>query len=206
MRLLSSFLLSSAVTVILFLLMGNLVSAKSSSVELPPPVEWDEPVEFDPLALKNRPKPNKIEKPEQPEKVSQPKLAKKPSNMRSPEPVTLFDGESSTNWSNDFQPPALVDGEGGAFQSFGPSLMVEPNYPVDAAKRGLEGEVTLEFDVNSRGEVENIRVIAAKPKRIFSGAATRALARWKFTPDQVDGKPIARKGERITLTFRLEDA
>ncbi|NVJ62576.1 MAG: energy transducer TonB [Gammaproteobacteria bacterium] len=206
MRLLVSLLFSGLITAILFMLMSNLVSASNNDALVVPSVDIEKPLEFDPLQEKIRNKPKKIKEPEKPEPMKQPQKVSQPTKVEVPSSDQLFNGFETSFESDAFKMPAFTQGEGNLNDSFGPKVMVEPSYPPEAAMKGLEGEVTLEFDVNSFGQVENVRVIAAKPKRVFSQAAMRAVSRWTFSPEKVDGKAIARKGERVTLTFNLDDA
>lgn len=84
-----------------------------------------------------------------------------------------------------------------------PIVRIEPKYPTSAARDGVEGWVRLAFSVTSAGTVENIQVIDAKPKRTFNQAAKRALAKWKYKPNIVAGKPQPQDGMMVMLDFKL---
>ncbi len=72
-----------------------------------------------------------------------------------------------------------------------------PEYPDAAKARGISGEVTLELDVSSTGEVLAARV--AKPAgEGFDEAALAAARVLRFSPAEIDGKPAA-----VTLEYRF---
>ncbi|MFD2167834.1 TonB family protein [Thalassotalea euphylliae] len=84
-----------------------------------------------------------------------------------------------------------------------PIVRVNPKYPVTAARDGIEGWVQLQFDINEIGEVVNIEILDAEPKRIFNKAARQALRRWKYKAKYVDGKAILQQGLTVLLDFNL---
>jgi TonB family protein len=66
-----------------------------------------------------------------------------------------------------------------------PIKMTQPVYPESARERGVEGVVTLEFELGSAGEVIASRVISAQPERVFDAAAQQALRWWRYDPASV---------------------
>lgn len=81
---------------------------------------------------------------------------------------------------------------------------VTPEYPADAATRGIEGFATVEFTVTVEGKVIDARVVESEPRRTFDSAARDAVRRWRFEPATQGGAPIA-STSRVRLEFRLKD-
>ena len=94
-------------------------------------------------------------------------------------------------------------GAGGGDRGVVPLVRVDPDYPPRARQRGIEGYVDLEFTIGPVGTVENARVIAANPPAVFDRAALRAVRRWRYNPQVVEGVAVAREGVRVRLRFKL---
>ncbi|WP_247684928.1 energy transducer TonB [Pseudoalteromonas luteoviolacea] len=84
-----------------------------------------------------------------------------------------------------------------------PLVRVDPSYPVHAARDGVEGWVQLTFSISPTGQVIDAQVVNAEPKRIFNRAALKALKRWKYRPQMVDGKATVQTGQSVMLEFKL---
>lgn len=84
-----------------------------------------------------------------------------------------------------------------------PIVRIEPKYPSSAARDGIQGWVKLSFSVSTVGLVENIQIIDAEPKRVFNNAAKRALSKWKYKPNIVQGQPRQQDGMTVMLDFKL---
>jgi protein TonB len=87
-----------------------------------------------------------------------------------------------------------------------PVVRVNPQYPPRAAERGLEGWVEMSFVISASGKVEDAEVTNSHPGNVFDRAALRAVRRWKYNPQIVDGKPVERHGITVRLEFTLPDA
>lgn len=81
---------------------------------------------------------------------------------------------------------------------------VSPEYPADAAARGVEGYVTVEFTVMTNGRVKDLSVVESNPRRMFDSAARDAVRRWQFDPATQSGVAVESKS-RVRLDFRLKD-
>jgi len=77
-----------------------------------------------------------------------------------------------------------------------PEIRIEPKYPVQAAKDGVEGSVLLKFDIEPDGRTSNISVIAAKPENTFNKVAINALSQWKYK--------VESKGKAKDMTVQLD--
>jgi len=80
---------------------------------------------------------------------------------------------------------------------------VAPEYPDDAAEKGIEGAVDLAFVVSPRGEVGDVTVVHAEPSGIFNRAAIAAVRRWKYQPRTVNGIAVATQVQ-LRMTFKLD--
>ena len=72
-----------------------------------------------------------------------------------------------------------------------PLVRIPPEYPMAARGKRTEGYVILRFTVTESGSVANPEVLRSEPPGVFDRAATRAVLRWKYQPQIVDGKPAA---------------
>lgn len=66
---------------------------------------------------------------------------------------------------------------------------VEPVYPLDAKKHGIEGVIALDVVIGRDGSVVSMR--ALNGPEVLAGAAMDALRWWRFEPYRVNGEPIA---------------
>ncbi len=85
-----------------------------------------------------------------------------------------------------------------------PIVRITPQMPRKAAMRGIEGYVTLEFTVTKSGSTKDVKILEARPPRIFNRNAKRAILKWRYKPQFVDGKAVELL-QRVRLEFKLED-
>ena len=64
---------------------------------------------------------------------------------------------------------------------------VQPNYPRDALRDGVAGEVTVSFTVNADGSVSGASIVSANPRHVFDSAALDAIRKWRF---EAPGEPV----------------
>lgn len=86
-----------------------------------------------------------------------------------------------------------------------PIVRVNPQYPMRAAERRIEGWVELMFTITAAGTVKDPVVTAAYPGSVFNKAALRAIRKWKYNPKVVDGVAVERPGIEVRLRFELAD-
>ncbi len=79
-----------------------------------------------------------------------------------------------------------------------PVKRIEPVYPQKAVDKKLEGSVVLKFDITPQGDVENVSVIKATPKKVFDKSAKIALRQWKYKPSKA-----GMKNSLVQLDFLL---
>jgi len=85
-----------------------------------------------------------------------------------------------------------------------PLVRVEPRYPIEAARDGITGWVRLGFTIDHSGSVTDIKILAAEPANLFNREAIRALRRWKYQPQMVEGKPVNQLNMQVQLDFSLQ--
>lgn len=200
-RFLVSLLLGGAATFGLFVFMAFLISGGDKSHE-----ERPENVVID--ILSEPPESNVQQRQRTPPPPPPP--PKQPPKPQAPEPEVDNDasgisfnmpnidlGGSNTGLA---APGGMMNRDGDAT----PIVRIEPKYPIQAARDGKEGWVQLSFTINELGGVEDVKVIEAKPKRIFDREAKRALRKWKYKPKFVDGKAVKQPGMTVQLDFKLD--
>lgn len=197
-KLLSSIGLAVIVTFGLFAFMASLISSDSVNIEPPLP-----PVIVEVAQLQEDTKAKIVEK----VKLDPPQ-APKPMPMSVITPDAANDTESLV-----YQAAPITISSGGTnmkqFQGMKsnearPIVRVNPKYPSDAIRKGVEGWVKLAFDINKVGKVVNISVLDAQPKRIFNKAAKQALRKWKYQAKSVEGKAVYQKARTVQLDFKME--
>lgn len=98
--------------------------------------------------------------------------------------------------------PAI--GEFSANQQAMPLYRVEPRYPSRAMKQGAQGWVKMSFTIDTLGRPIDIKIMDAKPRRLFNKSAVKALRKWKYQPKLEEGKAIMQVNQTVTLEFKLE--
>jgi TonB family protein len=77
---------------------------------------------------------------------------------------------------------------------------VEPVYPDEAKRNGIEGTVKLHLSVTSDGSVRDIKLVSGPP--LLALAALDAAQYWRYMPALLNGQPIETEQD-IEITFRL---
>ena len=99
-------------------------------------------------------------------------------------------------------PPAkaIVTNQPVIRKNFAPSSRVQPVYPRDAIKKGVErGVVVARAYVQPDGSVREVTIVSANPPRVFEREVIRALSQWRWPPE-----PVAFIAE-FELEFKLTD-
>lgn len=77
-----------------------------------------------------------------------------------------------------------------------------PEYPAEALRRGIQGEVEALLLINDKGIVENVQVVSGDT--LLAGAAVSAMSHWRFGAWRADGKATAIRLP-VMLTFRISN-
>lgn len=152
------------------------------------------------------PKPKPKPKPK-PEPVKKPVEKPKPKIKPTPKPVekTQEKSESTTPAPASENKPtakpanAKPVSQAAAGVNTGPRPLVrgKPQYPARAYALRIEGRVKVQFDVDSDGRVDNIRILDAQPRNMFERDVRQAMKRWRY-------EPKAAKDLVVTLVFKME--
>ena len=78
--------------------------------------------------------------------------------------------------------------------------LVEPVYPSEAQKRGIEGTVKLHAVIGADGTIQSLEPRSG-PEPLIQAAIT-AVRQWKYNPTTLNGKPIEMQ-EDVSFAFRL---
>ncbi len=147
-------------------------------------------------------KPDKPEEPETPPpEIPEPEFDNPNANLDGLNmEVPSFDGQISMNIGTGFS----GDGE------YLPIVRVAPEYPSNAASRGIEGACMVEFTVTATGATRDVRVVPeecitteGRPTTVFNRASVRAAERFKYRPKVIDGEPIEVPGVRNRFVYEL---
>lgn len=200
-RFLVSLLLGAAVTFLLFVFMAFLISGGEGRNEPPPPPTTIDIVSTPPEseeATRRRTPPPPPEPPEQPPESPQ----SEPDASDDAVSFNLDIGGVDLGGANaGLGDPSAGLGRDGDAQ---PIVRVEPRYPPAAARDGIEGWVQLRFTIDETGGVTDIEIIDSQPRRVFDQEARRALARWRYAPKIVDGRPQRQEGLTVQLDFNMD--
>lgn len=82
-----------------------------------------------------------------------------------------------------------------------PKFRAPPQYPFEMKRQGISGEVTVEFIVDTNGDVRN-PVAIRSTNREFENSAVQAIAKWKFRPGKKGGRAVNSRVQQ-PLSFNL---
>ena len=200
LRLIASMIVGVVITFGLFVIMAELINSGDKSK--------DEPRESILVEINTTPPESKAQQrnrvpPPPPPPPKQPPKAQPPE----PEPQIADNGGFNFNMPsvNVGNTAAGLSGPGALARDGDatPIFRQEPKFPTKAARDGIEGWVQLKFDINELGNVENVTVINAQPKRVFDREAKKALRKWRYNPKVVDGTALKQIGLTVQLDFSL---
>ncbi len=102
--------------------------------------------------------------------------------------------------------PVLIKPTGDKSFETQPINIKEPKWPLRALKKGIQGIVRVQFDIDKKGIPRNTHILESLPKDIFNRASLKAVARWRFKPKiDANGKPVHNNGLRYTMEYRFEE-
>jgi protein TonB len=193
--------------VALFWLLRTLigVSGALDEIQAPPKIEFVRLRKDTDVEEKKRVKPQ-IEKPEPPPKAE---------NVTTAEKLNVIPGADLSVLA----PSVSYSGVGGGVGGLGaaqlavaggsdrdcvPQVRIQPDYPIQARQRGIEGWVDVRFNVGADGSVRNPVAVNADPKQIFDRNAVQAVKGWKYSPRIEDGRSVDCGTQKVRIRFKLE--
>ena len=189
------------ITMALFAFLHMLISRRGDIGEVTSVVK----IEFTRLRTESEIETRKIEKAKQ-EKVEQapppPQIALQKSSMDVGEGGDI--GAIQTLVQQQTQSMANIN-SGGGDRDVVPLVRIDPDYPMQARQRGIEGWVVVEFTITTAGTVKDPTVVASEPGNVFDKAAINAVRKWKYNPKVQDGRPVERPGVKVRLDFEMEN-
>ncbi len=82
--------------------------------------------------------------------------------------------------------------------------LTPPRFPASQLSRSQGAEVQLAVDYDDQGKVTKVEVVSAEPDlRVFREASLKAAREWLFSPERVDGQPMAGSA-LIPVRFAIE--
>jgi protein TonB len=197
LRLLSVSVAAAAITLALFWVMQALVGVAGEMLEAKPALS----VDFVRLKRDTTPETKKREIPDR----KKPEQPPPPPQMNFSQNLNPDDAIGVIVPAVDTALDLAVSnfGSGGSDRDVVPLVRVEPQYPMSAKQRGVEGWVELMFTITKAGTVADIVVTASNPGTIFNKSAVQAVSRWKYNAKVENGIVVDRPGVRQRIKFQL---
>jgi len=79
---------------------------------------------------------------------------------------------------------------------------VDPEYPKDLKKKGVQGLVTLKVLISREGDVSEVAAISGNPT--LASLATSAVKQWKYKPYLLQGQPVEVE-TTVQINFTLSE-
>ena len=80
----------------------------------------------------------------------------------------------------------------------------QPQYPVNARRKGQEGYSVVEYAIDHQGKVRNAVIVDSKPRGVFNRSSIRAIERYLFEPPKVNGEVVSLQGRQTKFVYQLK--
>jgi TonB family protein len=100
-------------------------------------------------------------------------------------------------------PPPVAAAPAPSYSALVPAKLakrIDPTYPKEAVDQRIEGTVKLHARISQSGSVSNVTALSGS--RLLEPAAISAVSKWQYTPEMLDGHPVASEID-ISIVFSL---
>ena len=108
------------------------------------------------------------------------KSLKSPDNIGNPSSYEILKFSENQNTKNTFVSSATY--------KIGSAKNPHPTYPLIARKKGWEGRVIIQAEIDREGNVYEIKVLESSGFKVLDNASLETLKKWKFTPARIGNK------------------
>lgn len=161
------------------------------------------PKEVKPEPVQQKPQPQKkvVEKvAKQPEKKPVQQVEPATEKPSPPQAKAVETASKSTDRQDTVQQASAS--ETFSVERYKPIEKQAPDYPRGALRKGLQGDCTVRYSVNTRGEVESPEVLGdCHP--LFKKPSLEAAKTFRYSPRMVNGKAVAVQNVHNTFEYRL---
>lgn len=185
-------------TVVLFTILNLMISADFSGIDKNKPLQTVDFIRLKKdtdLETRERRKPPPPEKPKEPPPPKM-KVETKPEPQRQTPDIPFKMNLAMSGMSGGPFVGNFSAGEISGDSELIPLVAIQPQYPRNAARDGIEGWVDVEITIGPDGSVKSARAVNAKPRGVFESAAVQAAYKSRFRPKVVDGKGVEARGIR----------
>ena len=108
------------------------------------------------------------------------KSLKSPDNTQKPSNYEISKFLENQNTKSTFASSATY--------KIGSAKNPHPTYPLIARKKGWEGRVLIQAEIDREGNVSKIKVLESSGFKVLDNASLETLKKWKFTPARIGNK------------------
>jgi periplasmic protein TonB len=83
------------------------------------------------------------------------------------------------------------------------TVSVNPAYPYEMSRAGINGTVVVEFIISSNGDVSQAQIVRSS-NREFETPALQAVLKWKFKPGRKGGRAVNTRASQL-IEFNLDN-